>query len=104
LCDYYFVDVMKKPRIAINGFGRIGRTLAGLLLKDERLELVAINDLADVKTMAHLFKYDSIYLNMTPFMGFALLILQLKRIGLLLTINPFIILLKRTLMHCHGIN
>ncbi len=52
---------MKKPRIAINGFGRIGRTLAGILLKDERFELVAVNDLADIKTMAHLFKYDSIH-------------------------------------------
>lgn len=52
---------MNKPRIAINGFGRIGRTLAGLLIQDERFELVAINDLADVKTMAHLFKYDSIH-------------------------------------------
>jgi glyceraldehyde 3-phosphate dehydrogenase len=52
---------MKKPRIAINGFGRIGRTLTGLLLQDERFDLVAINDLADVKTMAHLFKYDSVH-------------------------------------------
>lgn len=52
---------MKTPRIAINGFGRIGRTLTGLLLRDKRFDLVAINDLADVKTMAHLFKYDSIH-------------------------------------------
>lgn len=52
---------MKKPRIAINGFGRIGRTLTGLLHQDERFDLVAINDLADVKTMAHLFKYDSVH-------------------------------------------
>jgi glyceraldehyde 3-phosphate dehydrogenase len=52
---------MKKPRIAINGFGRIGRTLTGLLLQDERFDLIAINDLADVNTMAHLFKYDSIH-------------------------------------------
>lgn len=52
---------MKKPRIAINGFGRIGRTLTGLLHQDECFDLVAINDLADVKTMAHLFKYDSVH-------------------------------------------
>jgi glyceraldehyde 3-phosphate dehydrogenase len=52
---------MKKPRIAINGFGRIGRTLTGLLHQNERFDLVAINDLADVKTMAHLFKYDSVH-------------------------------------------
>lgn len=52
---------MKKNRIAINGFGRIGRTLARIILADERFELVAINDVADVVTMAHLFKYDSIH-------------------------------------------
>ncbi len=52
---------MYKPRVAINGFGRIGRTLTGILLADQRFELVAINDLADVATMAHLFKYDSIH-------------------------------------------
>ncbi len=47
-------------RVAINGFGRIGRTLTRLVLSDPSMELVAINDLADVETMAHLFKYDSI--------------------------------------------
>lgn len=52
---------MKKTRIAINGFGRIGRTLARILLTDTRFELIAINDIADVKTMAHLFKYDSVH-------------------------------------------
>lgn len=52
---------MKKTRIAINGFGRIGRTLSRILLTDSRFDLVAINDLADVKTMAHLFKYDSVH-------------------------------------------
>lgn len=52
---------MNKTRIAINGFGRIGRTLSRILLTDSRFDLVAINDLADVKTMAHLFKYDSVH-------------------------------------------
>ncbi len=48
---------MKK--IAINGFGRIGRlTLRELLIKDN-IEVVAINDLTDAKTLAHLLKYDS---------------------------------------------
>ncbi len=60
MCDFFITRKMKKPRIAINGFGRIGRTLAGILITDERFELVAINDLADLRTMAHLFKYDSI--------------------------------------------
>lgn len=52
---------MKKTRIAINGFGRIGRNLFKLLLNNTNIEVVAINDLADVKTMAHLLKYDSIH-------------------------------------------
>lgn len=50
-----------KTRIAINGFGRIGRTLFRLLLDRKDIEVVAINDLADNKTMAHLVKYDSIH-------------------------------------------
>ena len=52
---------MKKKRIAINGFGRIGRTLSRILLSDDRFEIVAINDVSDVKTLAHLFKYDSVH-------------------------------------------
>jgi glyceraldehyde 3-phosphate dehydrogenase len=49
-----------KTRIAINGFG-IGRNLFRLLLNHPTIEVVAINDLADKKTMAHLLKYDSIH-------------------------------------------
>lgn len=57
---------MSKPtttpkRIGINGFGRIGRALSRILLNDERFEIAAINDLADVQVMAHLFKYDSVH-------------------------------------------
>lgn len=52
---------MKKIRIAINGFGRIGRISTRVLLQNDNLELVAINDLADAATLAHLFKYDSIH-------------------------------------------
>ena len=50
-------------RIAINGFGRIGRhTLRNLLNRNfNEIEVVAINDLADAKTLAHLFKYDSVH-------------------------------------------
>jgi glyceraldehyde 3-phosphate dehydrogenase len=48
-------------RIAINGFGRIGRVCFRHLLKNEHVEVVAINDLTDVKTLAHLLKYDSIH-------------------------------------------
>ena len=48
-------------KIAINGFGRIGRTLFRLLLDNKDIEVVAINDLADARTLAHLLKYDSIH-------------------------------------------
>ena len=48
-------------RIAINGFGRIGRNLFRLLLNHPNIEVIAINDIADKKTMAHLLKYDSIH-------------------------------------------
>ena len=50
-----------KTRIAINGFGRIGRNFFRLLLNHPSIEVVAINDIADTKTMAHLIKYDSIH-------------------------------------------
>ncbi len=46
-------------KVAINGFGRIGRLTFRELLKDSNIEVVAINDLTDAKTLAHLFKYDS---------------------------------------------
>ncbi len=49
------------PRIAINGFGRIGRMVFRANLKKPTFDVVAINDLGDVKTMAHLLKYDSTY-------------------------------------------
>jgi glyceraldehyde 3-phosphate dehydrogenase len=50
-----------KIRVAINGFGRIGRNLFRLLLIHPNIEVVAINDIADIKTMSHLLKYDSIH-------------------------------------------
>src|SRR5512137_2490836 len=46
-------------RIAINGFGRIGRLVFRAGYKNKDVEFVAVNDLADAKTMAHLLKYDS---------------------------------------------
>ncbi|UXP33840.1 type I glyceraldehyde-3-phosphate dehydrogenase [Reichenbachiella agarivorans] len=46
-------------KVAINGFGRIGRLAFRALLKKENVEVVAINDLTDTKTLAHLLKYDS---------------------------------------------
>jgi glyceraldehyde 3-phosphate dehydrogenase len=47
-------------KVAINGFGRIGRAVARIITKRDELELVAINDLADAKSLAHLFKYDTV--------------------------------------------
>ena len=49
-------------RVAINGFGRIGRvTLRAALAKKSSLEIVALNDLGDINTLAHLLKYDSVH-------------------------------------------
>jgi len=52
---------MKKIKVAINGFGRIGRVSLRILLTRENIEVVAINDLTDAKTLAHLLKYDSVH-------------------------------------------
>ncbi len=48
-------------KVAINGFGRIGRSSLRVVLENPNLEVVAINDLTDAATLAHLFKYDSLY-------------------------------------------
>ncbi|HNW83349.1 MAG TPA: type I glyceraldehyde-3-phosphate dehydrogenase [bacterium] len=52
---------MEKIRVAINGFGRIGRAVYRIADKSEKIEIVAINDLTDPKTLAHLLKYDSVH-------------------------------------------
>jgi glyceraldehyde 3-phosphate dehydrogenase len=48
-------------RVAINGFGRIGRVFLRNILEKPGIQVVAINDLADTHTLAHLFKYDSVH-------------------------------------------
>lgn len=48
-------------RVAINGFGRIGRNVFRASLGNKDIEIVAINDLTDAKTLAHLLKYDSLF-------------------------------------------
>lgn len=53
-------------KVAINGFGRIGRNFLRSALQCAEFEVVAINDLADVHTLAHLFRYDSVH---GPFAG-----------------------------------
>lgn len=52
---------MSKIRVAINGFGRIGRVFLRNALLNPSIEIVAINDITDNTTLAHLFKYDSIH-------------------------------------------
>src|SRR5437763_16891188 len=47
-------------KVGINGFGRIGRNVLRASLNDPNIEFVAVNDLTDPKTLAHLLKYDSI--------------------------------------------
>ena len=48
-------------KIAINGFGRIGRNVFKAMLDRDGMDVVAINDITDTKTLAHLLKYDSAY-------------------------------------------
>ncbi|MFA6601827.1 MAG: type I glyceraldehyde-3-phosphate dehydrogenase [Candidatus Paceibacterota bacterium] len=52
---------MKKTRVAINGFGRIGRAFLKVSMKRKELEVVAVNDLGDIKNFAYLLKYDTAY-------------------------------------------
>lgn len=49
-----------KIKVAINGFGRIGRSIAKIITKDNNLELVAINDIANIEILRNLLKYDSV--------------------------------------------
>jgi glyceraldehyde 3-phosphate dehydrogenase len=51
-------------RVGINGFGRIGRNILRAALHDKELDFVAVNDITDAKTLAHLLKYDSILGNL----------------------------------------
>src|SRR3970282_1729834 len=51
-------------RVGINGFGRIGRNILRAALHDKDLDFVAVNDITDPKTLAHLLKYDSILGNL----------------------------------------
>lgn len=57
---------MKKLRVAINGFGRIGRAFLKVARERQEIEIVAVNDLGNIKNFAYLFKYDSAY-GVSPF-------------------------------------
>ncbi len=52
---------MAKIRVGINGFGRIGRNVLRACLDEAGLDFVAVNDITDAKTLAHLLKYDSVH-------------------------------------------
>ncbi|MCG3168015.1 MAG: Glyceraldehyde-3-phosphate dehydrogenase [Bacteroidia bacterium] len=79
---------MKK--IAINGFGRIGRITLRALLERNKVEVVAINDLTDTITLAHLFKYDSVHrkFNGTVEAGADFLIINGKKIKVFAEKDP----------------
>src|SRR5580658_4114945 len=51
-------------KVAINGFGRIGRNIMRTALNDPAIEFVAVNDITDPKTLAYLLKYDSVLGNL----------------------------------------
>jgi glyceraldehyde 3-phosphate dehydrogenase len=51
----------KKIKVAINGFGRIGRAFFKVALERDDMEVVAVNDLGDVKNLAYLLQYDTVY-------------------------------------------
>src|ERR1700740_1032007 len=51
-------------KVGINGFGRIGRNIFRASLGDPGIEIVAVNDITDTKTLAHLLKYDSVLGNL----------------------------------------
>jgi len=78
-------------KVAINGFGRIGRAVARIIMQRKgELELVAINDLSDAKSLAHLFKYDTV---MGPWQGTVeakenALVIDGKEIKVLAVRNP----------------
>ncbi|MCF8308530.1 MAG: glyceraldehyde-3-phosphate dehydrogenase, partial [Bacteroidales bacterium] len=52
---------MDKIRVAINGFGRIGRITFRQIIKNDNIEVVAVNDLTDTENLAHLLRYDSVH-------------------------------------------
>src|SRR5689334_1023156 len=70
-CSTAAADVCKQERrtrmavkVGINGFGRIGRNIFRTALEDKDIEFVAVNDITDTETLAHLLKYDSVLGNL----------------------------------------
>src|ERR1700741_1617737 len=52
---------MNKTRVAINGFGRIGRAFLKIAWERPEIEIVAVNDLGTIESLAYLLKYDTVY-------------------------------------------
>ncbi len=78
-------------KVAINGFGRIGRAVARIIMeRGKDLELVAVNDLSDAKSLAHLFKYDTVMgtWNGTVQAGDGGLVINGKTVKVLAVKNP----------------
>ncbi|SDI21493.1 type I glyceraldehyde-3-phosphate dehydrogenase [Mucilaginibacter sp. P25] len=78
-------------KIAINGFGRIGRVFLRNILLHPDIEVVAINDLTDTQTLAHLFKYDSVHRGFKGTVSFDdnSLVINGKRIRVFAERDPF---------------
>ena len=70
-------------KVAINGFGRIGRLAFRQMFGAEGYDVVAINDLTDPKMLAHLLKYDTAQVDMPAFTARVCTLLRLERIPLL---------------------
>ena len=77
-------------RVAINGFGRIGRRVFRLIQDQPNIEIIAINDLADARTLSHLLKYDSIHgvFNNDVTHNDSSIIIENKEIALLNSTHP----------------
>ena len=54
-------EIIMSIKVGINGFGRIGRNVLRAALHDKEIEFVAVNDITDAKSLAHLLKYDSVH-------------------------------------------
>ncbi|MDP3733923.1 MAG: type I glyceraldehyde-3-phosphate dehydrogenase, partial [Nanoarchaeota archaeon] len=76
--------------VAINGFGRIGRMVFRAAYKDKKINIVAVNDLTDNKTLAHLLKYDSVHGVLDEKIGFtdSMLVVGNKKIKVLAEKEP----------------
>lgn len=87
---YYIKEATMAIRVGINGFGRIGRNVFRASLNEPELEFVAINDITDAKTLAHLLRYDSVHgqLNAGIVTGDNALVVNGKRIEIIQERDP----------------